>query len=186
MTIARWRSDHEHDRNAREVRDRSQVDGDAREKHMTVFNRFHGKIMARVVTVLMNWLDGRSEREGEVLCGEVGIGVYGHPERTVGVDVAYVPRNVAGGQLEESPGREATPALAAEILGGNDTFGEINEKITGYLSAGVPHVWIIDPYQRTLVVHRPNQPSVLLNPPDEVAAEPQLPGFRTSVFRLFE
>ena len=170
----------------RDGKDRWLIDGELREKPMTVRNRFHSKLMARVVAILVNWLDARPDPKGEVLCGEAGVRLRRNPDLTVGVDVVYVPPEVAIVQTDDTTLVEGIPALVVEILSPNDTVEEINEKINGYMSAGVPHVWILDPYRRTLVVHRPNQPSVLLNAPDEVAAEPQLPGFRTSVSRLFE
>jgi Uma2 family endonuclease len=73
-----------------------------------------------------------------------------------------------------------------EILSPNDTVEEINEKIDAYRAAGVPHIWVIDPYQHMLVVHRPNELPALFNRNQDVTAEPQLPGFRTPVARLFD
>ena len=170
----------------RDGKERWLIDGELREKPMTVRNQFHSKLMARVAAVLVNWLDGRPDPKGEVLCGEAGVRLRRNPDLTVGVDVVYVPPEVAVVQTEQTTLVEGIPALVVEIFSPNDTIQEINEKITAYLSAGVPHVWVIDPYRRTLVVHRPDGQPALFNPPQEVTAEPQMPGFRTPVGRLFE
>ncbi len=63
---------------------------------------------------------------------------------------------------------------------------DVNEKIDAYLSAGVAIVWIVDPYYRTVRVHRPDAEPELFNVRHELTAEPQLPGFRVAVSRLFD
>jgi Uma2 family endonuclease len=40
------------------------------------------------------------------------------------------------------------PDLAIEIVSPDDRFSSVLEKVAEYLHAGVPHVWIADPYQR--------------------------------------
>jgi Uma2 family endonuclease len=170
----------------RDGKERWLIDGELREKPMTVRNRFHSEVLVCVATILKIWRDQRPEPRGKVLGGEAGVRLRRNPDLTVGVDVVYVPPEVTTIQTDQSTLVDGVPALVVEILSPNDTVEEINEKINSYLSAGVPHVWEIDPYRRTLVVHKPGGPPALFNPPDEVAAEPQLPGFRTSVSRLFE
>jgi Uma2 family endonuclease len=170
----------------RDGKERWLIDGELREKPMTIRNRFHSESMACVTTVLKNWRDRQATPRGTVLCGEAGVRLRRNPDLTVGIDVVYVPPEIAVVQTEETTLVEGVPALVVEILSPNDTVEEINEKITAYLSAGVPHVWVIDPYRRTLVVHRPDGQPALFNPPQEVTAEPQMPGFRTPVARLFE
>ena len=162
------------------------INGELREKPMTVRNRFHSGVMVCVAAVLKVWRDQQPEPRGMAYCGEVGIILRRNPDVTVGVDVAYVPPEVATVQTDNTTLVAGIPSLVVEILSPNDTVEEINEKIAAYRAAGVPHIWVIDPYQRTLVVHRPNELPALFNPTQEVTAEPQLPGFRTSVARLFD
>lgn len=162
------------------------INGELREKPMTVHTRFHSDVMACVTTVLKVWRDQQPEPRGKGYCGEAGVRLRRNPDLTVGVDVVYVPPDVVTVQTEETTLVDGVPALIVEILSPNDTVEEINEKIDSYRAAGVPHVWVIDPYQRTLVVHRPNELPTLFNLKQDVIAEPQLPGFRTSVARLFD
>ena len=81
---------------------------------------------------------------------------------------------------------DGVPTLAVEILSPSDTLEDINEKIDAYLSAGVPIIWIVDPYYRTVKVHRPDAEPELFNIRHELTAEPHLPGFRVAVSRLFD
>ena len=46
-------------------------------------------------------------------------------------------------------------------------------------------VWVIDPEDRTVDVHRPNVDAVLLEDTDELAGDPELPGFRCPVAAFF-
>jgi Uma2 family endonuclease len=75
--------------------------------------------------------------------------------------------------------------LAVEILSPKDVLEEVNEKIDGYLEAGVSLVWVIDPYRRTVEIFRPGAEPALVNVEQELSAEPHLPGFRVPVAQLF-
>jgi Uma2 family endonuclease len=43
------------------------------------------------------------------------------------------------------------PDLVIEILSPDDRPAEVLKKIADYLQAGIPHIWIVDPYQRTVM-----------------------------------
>ena len=43
------------------------------------------------------------------------------------------------------------PDLVIEIISPDDKPVEILEKIGDYQKAGIPHIWVADPYQRTLI-----------------------------------
>lgn len=108
-----------------------------------------------------------------------------NPDTTVGVDAVYVSAEVAARQPQDTTLIDGVPILAVEILSPNDTLEEINEKIDGYLAAGVPLVWIIDPRRRTVMIYRPDQEPELVNVRQDLSGEPHLPGFRVAVAELF-
>jgi Uma2 family endonuclease len=43
------------------------------------------------------------------------------------------------------------PDLAIEIMSPDDAASDLPIKIGDYLAAGIPHIWVIDPYKRTVV-----------------------------------
>jgi Uma2 family endonuclease len=43
------------------------------------------------------------------------------------------------------------PDLAIEVLSRDDEIQEMLTKVGDYRAAGIPHVWVIDPYERILV-----------------------------------
>jgi Uma2 family endonuclease len=42
------------------------------------------------------------------------------------------------------------PDLVIEIVSPDDEVSEMLAKIADYLAAGIPHIWVVDPYKRTL------------------------------------
>jgi Uma2 family endonuclease len=162
------------------------IAGELRERPMTVRNRFHSRVMICVGTELELWLRQQPQPRGQVLGGEAGVRLSHDPETTVGIDVVYVSAEVLVEQTGDTTLIDGVPVLAVEILSPNDTVEEIHEKITAYQHAGVSLVWVLDPYSRTVTVHRPDAEPELFNVRQELSGEPHLPGFRVPVARLFE
>lgn len=58
----------------------------------------------------------------------------------------------------ESPREQVTvtpPLLCIEILSPEDRLPRINKRLDDFARMGVPHLWIIDPYQRVGYVYTP-------------------------------
>jgi Uma2 family endonuclease len=167
------------------IRGQLREQGRLREQPMTVRNRWHSRVMARVTKFLDNWLDQQPEPRGAILCGEAGCRLRRDPDTTVGMDVVYISAELAAYESEETSLIDGVPVLAVEILSPNDTQDQINEKIDGYLQAGVSLVWVIDPHDRTVMIYRPGQEPELVNVRQELSGDPHLPGFRVAVAHLF-
>jgi Uma2 family endonuclease len=162
------------------------IRGQLRENGMTVRNRSHSRVLIRVGQVLANWLDQQPEPRGAVLGGEAGVRLRRDPDTTVGVDVVYISPEVVAQQTDESTVIVGVPTLCVEILSPSDTIEAIDEKIDGYLAAGVPLVWVIDARHRTVEIFRPGEGPALVNDRQELAGDPHLPGFRVAVAKLFQ
>jgi Uma2 family endonuclease len=165
--------------------DRWLIRGQLREKPMTVRNRVHSRIMARVAQFLNDWADKQSPSRGEVLCGEAGIRLQRNPDTTVGADVVYISAEVANRTSPDTTLIDGVPVLVVEILSPSDVQEEIDEKIDAYLQAGVALVWVIDPRHRMVEIFRPKAEPELVNVQQELTGDPHLPGFRVAVTRLF-
>ena len=161
------------------------IQGQLREKPMTVRNRTHSRIMATITYLLVSWLLRQSEPRGLVLCGEAGCRLARDPDTTVGIDVVYISAELALRQSDETTLIDGVPVLAGEILSPSDVLEEINEKIDHYLRAGVALVWLIDPHDQTVTIYRPGKAPELVNIHQELVGEPHLPGFRVPVAQIF-
>jgi Uma2 family endonuclease len=161
------------------------INGQLRERPMTVRNRLHSEVMARVTYHLESWRRQQPEPRGSVLCGEAGVRLGREPDNAVGIDVVYISADVAARRPDDTTLIDGVPVLAVEILSPNDTLEQFHEKINTYRQAGIALLWVIDPYLRTVEIIRPGAEPELVNVRQELSGEPHLPGFRVPVAQLF-
>ena len=151
---------------------------------MTMRNRIHSAIEARVATVLNTWLDSQPRPRGMLHSGEVGFRLKRDPETFVGIDVAYASAELVAATDPRSAFNDGPPVLAVEILSPSDQFGDVARKVGAYLEAGTV-VWVVVPDFQTVQVHRLGQVTETFNATHELSGEPELPGFRVRVAELF-
>lgn len=72
---------------------------------------------------------------------------------------------------------DGAPDLPVEILSDSTTPAQIAQKIDEYLNAGGKGVWVIDIDARTLTVHTPDAPPLVLTDADTIDGADYLPGF---------
>jgi Uma2 family endonuclease len=163
---------------------RELIRGELREKLMTKRNKWHSSTEVRIGRFLDEWADRQTPR-GLVVDGEAGFRLARNPDTTVGIDVAYVSPEVLANTPDDFVYIEGAPVLAVEILSPSDTQSDIKEKLAIYRKAGVPVIWIVDTDLHTVLVIRPGQKPVLFGEGDELSGDPELPGLRISVSKIF-
>jgi Uma2 family endonuclease len=73
-------------------------------------------------------------------------------------DLLYVSYDrLAADWLEDSP-CPVLPELAIEIVSPEQTFNQLVQKATDYLSAGLDRVWVVYPPMRSITVFYPDRP----------------------------
>jgi Uma2 family endonuclease len=164
--------------------DRELIRGQLRERPMTRRNRAHSFVEARIAQLLSNWLDQQPAPKGLIHSGEAGFRIRREPESFVGIDVAYASAEIVARTDARSPFYEGPPVLAVEILSPSDKHEEIVEKVSEYVAVGTV-VWVVDPDFKTVSVHRPGKLPVTLNAEQELCGEPELPGFRVHLGKIF-
>ncbi len=162
---------------------RELIQGRVRELGMTVRNRFHSRIEARVGQKLLNWLDQQPPPRGEVVCGEAGFRLKGTKESLVGIDVALVSADLVARTGKRETMYDGAPILAVEILSPSDRHDDTVDTVASYLEVGTV-VWMIDPDFQTLTVFQPTEKPRAYNFDDELCAEPYLPGLRVRIAEL--
>jgi Uma2 family endonuclease len=155
------------------------------ERPMTVRNRRHSRLMARLVHLLESWVDGQAEPHGMVLCGEAGCRLRRDPDTTVGIDVMYISAELVKEQPDTTSLIEGVPVLTVEILSPSDTHEDIHEKVDLYLRSGVALVWVVDPHDKTVLTYRGEAQPELVNIKQHLSGEPHLPGFHIAVAEIF-
>ena len=162
---------------------RELIQGRIRELGITVRNRFHSRIEARVGQKILNWLDQQPPPRGEVVCGEAGFRLKGTKESLVGIDVALVSADLVARTGKRETMYDGAPILAVEILSPRDRHDDTVDTVAIYLEVGTV-VWMIDPDFQTLTVFQPTQKPRTYNLDDELCAEPYLPGLRVRIAEL--
>ena len=139
------------------------------------------EIAAGLVRLLRDWNEVRPCLAGEVV-GKVGCRLRRDPDSTIGIDAAWAPRDLtrdASGLLA------GPPVLAVHVLAAWDLVGDGWEKVDEYLDGGVRLAWVVHPRRRTVTIYRPGRPVEQVNASQELSGDPELPGFRVAVARLF-
>jgi len=153
---------------------------------MTVRNRFHSIAMSDIATFLNLWRFGLPRPWGSVVCGEAAVQFDPTDDTNIGVDVAYVPPAVMIRQTDDNTIIVGVPTLVVEILSPSTTHQALNDRLDLFDEMNVPVVWIVDAERQTVTVHRHGQQPALVNRTQDLIGDPELPGFRVPVARLFE
>jgi putative restriction endonuclease len=128
---------------------------------------------------------------GHVAAGELGLfgpgfGFVGATGRALHPpDLAFIRRDRLPPEDEWDGLSLVAPDLAIEVLSPVDDAGPEAKAIADYLAGGVPLLWVIDPWQRSVRVHAPGVAGRRLTTGDELDGGDVLPGFRVPVAELF-
>jgi len=128
------------------------VDGEAVPKMSP--KRFHSALQRTLLMLIYEWCRG----QGEVY-PEWAITLKRNGEDWVPVpDLTYVSYQRLPADVMEDEACPVPPELAIEIISPGQTFGQLAEKATDYLEAGVLRVWVVDPQARSITVFYPDAP----------------------------
>lgn len=99
------------------------------------------------------------------------------PDTLRGPDVAFFRAD----HLDESGYFIGAPDIAVDVISPSDTVQKLNRKVRQYLENGSEEVWVIDPEDREVHVHRKSGTTVVRDTP----TTPLLPGLHLSLADLF-
>ena len=143
-------------------------------EHGTIAGRIHGFLFALV-----------EDRALGRVCPETGFVLQRDPDTVRAPDVAFVSSERTGGRRRRGPYFEGAPDLAVEVLSPGNTDREMTEKVAEYLAAGGRVVWVVDPRQQRVTVHRPECVPRHLSREDTLDGAPVLQGFRLPLAEIF-
>ena len=146
--------------------------------------REHGQIVVNLVILLGTFIKLR--QLGSLTASDSGVWLERDPDTVREPDVAYFSAEKIPLDQTVTGYAEVAPDLVAEIASSGDTRRELNDKARMWLSFGVSLVWVVNPEQRTVDVHRTNRPVVTLNDTDTLDGLDVLPGFTCQVSAVFD
>lgn len=126
------------------------IDGAARPKMSPKF--FHARSQKSLLLLLDHWCQGKGRVEPEwgMVLQRNGVDWVPVP------DLTYISYDRLPADWEEDAPCPVPAELAIEIISPDQTFGEMVEKATDYLIAGVSRVWIVDPRAKSITVFYPD------------------------------
>ncbi|HWS87892.1 MAG TPA: Uma2 family endonuclease [Pyrinomonadaceae bacterium] len=143
----------------------------------------HGATIVNITVLLGQYV--RAKKLGVCFGAETGFKIESDPDTVRAPDVAFISREripKSGIPKQFWPG---APDLAVEVLSPGDTRGEVDEKVTDWLEAGVRAVWVINPKKRVVMVYRSTTDVERLSEGDELGGGEVVPGFRCKVTEIF-
>jgi Uma2 family endonuclease len=155
------------------------IDGEAVAKVSP--KRFHSRLTGSLYSLLALW--GKDK-------GEVGIEwavtLTRHGNDWVPIpDLLYISNErLTLEEFEDEP-CPVPPELAIEIISPDQTFGEMTEKATDYLNAGVLRVWVVDPKAKSITVFAQDASPVTYRG-DRSLTDSLFPGLELNVQQVFQ
>ncbi|OCQ90616.1 hypothetical protein BCD64_28555 [Nostoc sp. MBR 210] len=109
---------------------------------------FHGSTTGALFIILSLW----AEKKGRVVV-EWAIKLNRNQQDWIPIpDLTYISYHRLAADWLQDEACPVAPELVIEIISPGQTFGDIAEKATDYLNAGVSRVWVVDTKARTITV----------------------------------
>ena len=142
----------------------------------------HGRFASKIVGALENHVAPRGL--GVVTTAEAGFQIAHDPDTVRVPDVAFVraDRIPSGGVRGFFQG---VPDLAVEVISPTDRASEVAATVQTWLQAGCSMVWVVDPENRSVTVHRSRKEIAVLTASDLLQGADVLPEFSISVGLIF-
>ena len=107
---------------------------------------------SRTQGLLTIWLGSREKEHGHKVLVEQRVKTS--PSRVRIPDICLV------GVHDTDEVIQTPPALCVEILSPDDRWNRIQDRLSDFLSFGVPMIWIVDPYAKEAWIATPDAPIV--------------------------
>jgi len=142
----------------------------------------HGLVALSLARLLANY--AHDHNLGVVVAAETGFRLFSNPDTVRAADAAFIGRERA----PEPPPRgylALAPDLVVEVVSPSDRPGEVQGKVSDWLTAGSRVVWVLDPGRHRAIVYRADGSVDLLSEHDVLDGEDILPGFSCSLAEVW-
>lgn len=121
---------------------------------------------------------------GRATTNDTGLVVVEGPDTVRGPDVIFFDETRQLDTLNRKHSRQI-PTLVVEVVSPNDTPNKINQRISDYLRRDIPLVWVVDPDDKTVGVHRKGEFPLTLDETEELTGLEILPDLKLTVAQVF-
>ena len=142
----------------------------------------HGRVVSRFGYRIQRFVEQHDL--GAVTGAETGFQIARDPDTVRAPDVAFV-RTDRLPEATISGFFDGPPDLAVEVLSPDDRPRAVAAKVEDWLTAGCGTVWVVDPIQHVVIVHRRGVSARVLTEADKLDSGDVLPGFRLSIAEIF-
>ena len=144
----------------------------------------HGEIVMNLGIILGGFVKPR--RLGRLVASDVGVRLERDPDTVREPDLAFISAEKRPLGVRNTGYIEVAPDLVVEIVSPSDRPADVVEKARMWLSYDAELVWVVYPDTRTVGVHRPDAPEVMLGEDDTLNGGAALPGFSCIVRDIFD
>lgn len=143
--------------------------------------RYHSRLAGTIYTLLNNW----NNNKGEVGIEWAIILKRNGKDWSPVPDLLYISYDKLPPERFEDEACPFPPDLVVEIISVGQSFGDLSEKATDYLKAGIDRVWLVDSYGKSITIFYPNQPPQTKRGNDSLRDE-VLPELNITVEQIFK
>ena len=124
---------------------------------------------------LANWAD--QDGTGETFDSSAGFTLPNGATRSPDASWIKLERWNALTENQKASFAPICPDFVIELRSSSDTLTRLRDKMQEYIANGASLGWLIDRKNRTVQIYRPDREPELLENPETVSGEPELPGF---------
>lgn len=137
----------------------------------------------KIAQQLANWAD--QDGTGETFDSSTGFTLPNGATRSPDAAWIRLERWNALTETEKASFAPICPNFVVELKSSSDTLSGLKAKMAEYLDNGVSLGFLIDRQQRQVHVYRPGQAPEVLENPDAVSGDPELPGLSLQMARIW-
>lgn len=139
---------------------------------------------AEVITQLRTW--ARQDGNGVAFGSSTGFDLPNGATRSP--DASWVERSRLEMLTTEQKKKflPLCPDFVIELRSPSDRLDDLKEKMQEYIDNGARLGWLLDPISRRVYVYLPGSPVECLDNPQNISADPVLPGFKLDLARAWE
>lgn len=144
----------------------------------------HGRIEANIAGAIGAF--ARTQNQGLVMTGEVGIFTSRNPDRVRGADVVFISHARYERRTKTRGFLDIAPELVVEILSPENAHIDTQQKVREYLAIGALLVLVVDPVAYAIAAHRATGRVERYGRGEAAPCDDALPGFALPVAAAFD